>query len=174
MTAGEALVLLAGLWLLATRASSDAPAGLTWPVPAWVDAWGRVDPVVSQAVRSGRHAGLDILYRTAEGYMAPEGTPIVAASTGIVERVVHSARGWGVVIDHQDNRFKTFYQHLEAVDVKRNERVTAGQRIGTMGIDPLDPQRVRHLHFEVWTWAGNRPVDPMDKIDTWRKVTWRQ
>lgn len=164
--------MVVGLWLLASGASSGSPTGLTWPVPAWLDTWGRVDPVVSQAYR-GRHAGVDILYRTAQGFMAPEGTPIVAASTGIVERVVQSPRGWGVVIDHQDNRFKSFYQHLQHVDVKRGERVNAGQKIGLMGIDPLDPQRVRHLHFEVWGWASNRPVDAFEHMKAWRIITWK-
>lgn len=171
MTGGEALLILAALWMLA--GGVEGPRGLTWPVPDWIDGGRRRRAVISQAYRGAQHAGVDILYRTEAGYLAPEGTPILAASTGIVEAVRRSPRGWSVVIDHQDNRYKTFYQHLDRVDVARGATVTAGQKIGIMGVDPLDPQRVRHLHFEVWGWGSGSAIDPTTGSNTWRRTTWK-
>jgi murein DD-endopeptidase MepM/ murein hydrolase activator NlpD len=167
---GEALALVVALVWLASR--TVGPTGLTWPVPVWVAGERRHRPVVSSDYQGGRHRGVDILYRDGAVYTAPEGTPILAASSGTVERVVQSPRGIGVLIDHGDRTFKTFYQHLESVMVSRGERVAAGQQIGVMGIDPLDAQRVRHLHFEVWGWATNSAIDPVKEMAQWKMVAW--
>lgn len=167
MSNGEALALLLALVWLGGRTAG--PTGLTWPVPVWIGE-RRLRPVISSDYQGGRHRGVDILYRDGAAYVAPEGTPILAASSGTVERVVNSARGLGVLIDHVDRKFKTFYQHLETAVVARGERVVAGQQIGTMGIDPMDAQHVRHLHFEVWGWG--EAIDPVKEMSTWRMVAW--
>jgi len=170
MTSGEAIALVVALVWLAGRPAG--PTGLTWPVPVWVVGNRRLRPVISSDYQGGRHRGVDILYRDGAVYTAPEGTPILAASAGTVEQVVSSPRGIGVLIDHGDRKFKTFYQHLETTMVVRGARVVAGQQIGVMGIDPLDAQHVRHLHFEVWGWATGSAIDPVKEMSTWKMVAW--
>lgn len=172
MSSGEAVALaLALLWLAAQRARG--PAGLTWPVPEWLDGSRRLRPVISSDYQGGRHRGVDILYRRDGVYMAPEGTPIVSVSSGVVEWVRQSPRGWGVLIDHRDGKFKSFYQHLASVAVTRGQAVSEGQQIGIMGIDPLDAQQVRHLHFELWGWPTGESIDPGVEMKTWRVTTWK-
>lgn len=170
MSDGEALALVVALLWLAGR--KPGPVGLTWPVPVWVAGGRRLAPLISSDYQGGRHRGVDILYRDGAVYTAPEGTPILAASAGTVERVVPSARGIGVLVDHRDGKFKTFYQHLERVMVARGEHVAEGQQIGTMGIDPLDAQHVRHLHFEVWGWDTGAAIDPVKEMSTWKMIAW--
>lgn len=148
----KGLAWLALAWLL--LGSRRAPArAFRWPVPT--GAAGR--PVVSQEWAPPRHMGLDILFRRGGEFWAPAGTPIVAAADGTVARVVQGKRGHGVVVDHGGG-VSTFYQHLESVGVAEGDRVAAGDPLGVMGIDPMDAQHVRHLHFELW--LNGRAVDP--------------
>jgi len=104
------------------------------------------------------HRGIDL--------MAPLGTPVLAAEGGVVEHAVRSFRGgfagYGkVVVIRVTKGFHYLYGHLDTVNVDRGQRVTTGQRIGTVGItsftrgNPTGLLRSRspHLHFEV----SNRP-----------------
>lgn len=128
---------------------------------------------VSHEFEAG-HPGVDILYKRNGQWFAPVGTPITSARAGTVWSVTKSPRGWSIVIDH-GKPFATFYQHLETPGVSKGQPVIAGQMLGTMGIDPLDKARVRHLHFAVWyKGAGDgASVDPMAVIDKWRRPpTW--
>lgn len=177
----RALWLLALLAVISRRRSSTRgvpwDAAWWWPVPP-VRYQGRLyQAVVSDGWGSSRgartHEGLDIVYRghrTGDDLVQPApfwalpGTPITAARAGRVARVVKTARGWSVVVDHGGG-LSTFYQHLETTSVQPRQLVAAGQKLGTMGIDPLDAQRVRHLHFEVW--HHGKPVDAGPVIGTW-------
>lgn len=50
----------------------------------------------------------------------------------------------------------------------------AGDQLGTMGADPLDAQKLRHLHFAVW-YRGHgdaASVDPADSMRHWRRSAW--
>lgn len=79
-------------------------------------------------------------------YVAPVGTPIMAAGDG---RVTHSAynsvNGHYVFIQHANN-IVTKYLHLSKRDVKTGDRVRQGQTIGRLGATG----RVTgaHLHYE--------------------------
>ncbi|GHG64910.1 family M23 zinc metallopeptidase with OapA domain protein [Alishewanella longhuensis] len=79
-------------------------------------------------------------------YVAPVGTPIMAAGDG---RVTHSAyngvNGHYVFIQHANN-IVTKYLHLSKRDVKSGDRVRQGQTIGRLGATG----RVTgaHLHYE--------------------------
>lgn len=79
-------------------------------------------------------------------YVAPVGTPIMAAGDG---RVTHSAynnvNGHYVFIQHANN-IVTKYLHLSKRDVKNGDRVRQGQTIGRLGATG----RVTgaHLHYE--------------------------
>lgn len=182
MTDGEAFALLA-LVLLALRRSATVQLaeGWVWPVPSWNALLPQIsqgfdDPAESALLtaRSRRHLGVDILYRVGGRWTAPADTPIVAANAGTVERVTRSPRGWSVVVDH--GPVLTFYQHLQSTVVARGQRVAAGERLGTMGEDPLDAQHVRHLHFELWQRVGAAvaQIDPQPLMAPWRVIPWIQ
>lgn len=171
MTDGEVMAIVA-LVLLAMRRSAqvELAEGWVWPVPSWNAAL----PQISQAFADPRHVGVDILYRIAGRWTAPEGTPIVAANAGTVQVVTRSPRGWSVVIDH--GPVLSFYQHLDSTAVRRGQRVQAGDQLGTMGADPLDAQHVRHLHFELWQRVGAdvAHLDPQPLMAPWRVLPWTQ
>ena len=163
--------------MLLVKQGPDWGGGWVWPVPDI----GDIDPpadgyaVISNHFSPPRHKGVDIMYRGAvSGYYAPVGTPTAAARDGTVWSVGQTARGWGVVVDHGPP-FATFYQHLAAVEpgIAKGAAVKAGQRLGTMGVDPTDPERVRHLHFEVW-WRGgaSSAVDPAPMLAGARRLLW--
>ncbi|MBZ1351776.1 M23 family metallopeptidase [Alcaligenaceae bacterium LF4-65] len=94
------------------------------------------------------HEGLD--------FSAPEGTPIRAASGGVV-RTVAQHRGFGnmVEIDHGEGLI-TRYAHAKVVLVKEGQLVTRGQLIARVGSTGLSTGP--HLHFEVR--QDDRPLDP--------------
>lgn len=95
------------------------------------------------------HAGIDIA--------GPIGTPILAASDGVVIDVGPTA-GYGawVKLRHADGTV-TLYGHLNTWSVSVGERVMAGDQIATMGNrgNSTGP----HLHFEVLENGANR-IDP--------------
>jgi murein DD-endopeptidase MepM/ murein hydrolase activator NlpD len=181
------LLLAFGIFaVLGRRRSSIAwGEGWMWPVPpARSSATGRIyEPVISQEWRDAApaHFGVDVMYKGDAGYFAPDATPVVAARDARVWSVDKSPRGWEVVLDH-GAPFATYYQHLSSVQLAPHAKglpvgggpptlVRAGQRIGTMGADPLDASHVRHLHFAVWyKGAGDAAsVDPAQAMATWSK-----
>ncbi len=79
-------------------------------------------------------------------YVAPMGTPIMAAGDGkVIESAMKGANGNYVVIQHS-NGIVTKYLHLSKRDVKRGEKVKQGNVIGRLGATG----RVTgaHLHYE--------------------------
>jgi murein DD-endopeptidase MepM/ murein hydrolase activator NlpD len=96
------------------------------------------------------HGGIDIA--------GPIGTPILAASDGVVIDVGPTA-GYGawVKLRHADGTV-TLYGHVNTWLVDIGERVMAGDQIATMGNrgNSTGP----HLHFEVLMNGSNR-VDPV-------------
>ena len=95
------------------------------------------------------HAGVDLA--------APIGTPIVAASDGVVIDAGPTA-GYGawVKLRHSDGTV-TLYGHINTWTVQIGQRVFAGDQIATVGNrgNSTGP----HLHFEVLLNGTNR-VDP--------------
>lgn len=100
--------------------------------------------------KTSRHLGTD--------YPVKEGTPVVAANTGVV--VLAAAlyyEGNCVIVDHGD-RFFTIYMHLKRMDVRFGQRIGKGKQIGLSG----DTGRVTgpHLHLGVrWNGAYLDPVE---------------
>lgn len=160
-----------------------------WPVAAWN---GRA-PVISDGYGSRRpdgrqHEGVDIMYRRAssdsfpagtpngsKGFVMPDSMPVLAARDGVVWSALETPRGFAVVIDH-GKPFATFYAHLERLFVQptaraqSKERVRAGQPIGIVGYSPLDAERIKHLHFEVWEGGPQAKIDPALAMRAWRVV----
>lgn len=86
------------------------------------------------------HQGVD--------FTAPIGTEIYATGNGVVERVVHSNRGYGnhVIINHGYG-YQTLYAHLHKFNVRRGQEVNRGDVIGYVGNTGLST--APHLHYEV-------------------------
>ncbi len=158
-----------------------------WPVASWN---GRA-PTISDGFDSPRpglprHGGVDIMFRrmatdtfgagTPNGtrmFVMPDDHPVLAASDGVVWSAMKTPRGYAVVIDHGPRRVATFYTHLDRMLVSPTARgaskqqVTAGQMIGTVGFDPLDTRKLKHLHFEVWLGGPSDRADPLLAMSVW-------
>lgn len=110
--------------------------------------------------RGGAHLGVDMA--------APNGTPIYAASDGLVV-AAGSASGFGdwIVIDSLDQtgkRYSTVYGHMydNGLFVKTGDIVTMGQHIADVGSN--GESSGPHLHFELvpgGRLTGGHQVDPM-------------
>jgi hypothetical protein len=167
------------------------PGRWVWPVTTWQ---GRA-PVISDGFGSQRpegrtHAGVDIMFKRAPTDAFKPGTPngsrmfvmpdalvAVAASDGVVWSAMPTPRGFAVVIDHGPRPFATFYTHLERLLVaptgpkQSRQVVRAGQPIGISGFDPLDPAKLKHLHFELWRGGPSNAVDPATVMRGWEVLT---
>ena len=100
-----------------------------------------------------RHAGVDIA--------TDLGTPVPASNDG---RVVFAGpvirTGNSVVIEHGGG-LKTYYYHLDSIDVKPGNMVKQGDIIGKVGTTGYSTGP--HLHFEVR--LGAYPLSPWELID---------
>jgi murein DD-endopeptidase MepM/ murein hydrolase activator NlpD len=97
------------------------------------------------------HDGVDLA--------GPIGTPIYAASDGVVKEAGYTNSGYGawVLLQHADGTV-TRYGHISSWSVQTGQRVFAGDEIGAIGNrgNSTGP----HLHFSVLL-GGNNPTDPV-------------
>lgn len=101
-------------------------------------------PIVGGKKTQGIHGrnGIDLA--------APSGTPIYAAAAGTV--ILARSDGWNggygkyIVIQHP-NGTQTLYSHMSKVMVNRGDKVTRGERIGSVG--NTGRSTGPHVHFEV-------------------------
>ncbi len=122
--------------------------GWIWPVDG--------NSYISQYFWSGHHA-IDIA--------AAYGTPVVAAVGGtVIFAGWRSYTGGGNVIwVKEGTKLYTTYNHLSAWFVHAGQKISAGQRIGSIGTsgEATGP----HLHFEVWLgypWALGTVADAVN------------
>lgn len=134
--------------VLTRRAGAEASLPTLMPVNyPWLSSsfgWRR-NPVTG---RHSMHEGLD--------FAAPKGTPIMAASGGVVVQA-KKVSGYGnmVEIDH-GNGLLTRYAHASSLLVKPGDLVEKGQLVARVG--STGRSTGSHLHFEV-RMAGY-PLDP--------------
>jgi peptidoglycan LD-endopeptidase LytH len=136
------------------------PGGLAVPV-AGIEVAELVDTYTQARGGGARvHDAIDI--------MAPEGTPVLAAAEGIVEKLYFSRGGGGITVyvRSPDRQWIYYYAHLleYAPGLEEGQRVERGDRLGSVGStgNAADP----HLHFAVHRmgpddpWYEGTPVNP--------------
>ena len=147
MTRSLAVVLLA-LALVAPGAEAREP--WSWPVRGELIGPYRNgdDPYAA-----GQHRGIDIA--------APAGTPVRAASGGTV-RFAGPLGSAGNVVSIRTDGLDASYLHLGSIVVRVGTRVSAGERIGTVGTTGRRSASEPHLHLGVRE-AGERHAyrDPL-------------
>ncbi len=118
--------------------------GFIWPAKGVFTSgygwrWGRM------------HKGIDIA--------GPIGTPIVAASDGVVTYAQWNDGGYGYLVEitHPDGS-ETVYAHNSRILVQKGQRVAQGEQISEMGSTGFSTGP--HLHFEIHP-AGSGAVNPM-------------
>lgn len=103
-----------------------------------------------------RHEGVDIF--------APRGTPVLAATDGVIVSVRHTPIGGKVIWMRPDGEdLELYYAHLDRQDVRPGERVRAGDRIGLVGNTGNARGTSPHLHFGVYRNGGRVAINP----DSW-------
>jgi murein DD-endopeptidase MepM/ murein hydrolase activator NlpD len=158
-----------------------------WPV----ETWQQRRPVISDgwgSPRPGRtHRGVDVMFARipsdtwkvgtpngSRNYVLPEGVLAIAATDGMIWSAGDGPRGHSVVIDHGrhgGHPISTFYTHLQNLLVlptrrgQTKQRVLAGQPLGIIGGNPLDAQRLKHLHFELW--RDGVALNPAALMSSW-------
>ena len=86
---------------------------------------------------------------------APEGSPVVAAETGVVAAITADTQGVPIIVLKHEGNLLTVYAGLGNISVKEKEKVSRSQIIGN--IRSGNPS---FLHFEVR--RGFESIDPME------------
>lgn len=141
---------------------AQTSAGVSWPAPGNARINDADKPREGHGEfatpRSGgrTHGGVDI-----QGNV---GDPIVSFAPGQVTMAAErrGAAGNMIVIKHDDG-LESRYFHLDGFSVRKDERVEAGQKIGTMGRSGNTPaQGDTHLHFEIL--RNGQRIDPLTML----------
>jgi murein DD-endopeptidase MepM/ murein hydrolase activator NlpD len=138
------------------------PAGLAIPVSG-IKA-DQLSDTYTQARAGGArvHDAIDI--------MADEGTPVIAATDGTVEKLFFSNGGGGITayVRSPDQRWAYYYAHLQgyAAGLAEGQHVTRGQVIGRVGHTGNASAEGPHLHFAInrmepgQRWWQGEPINP--------------
>ncbi|MBX5470153.1 MAG: M23 family metallopeptidase [Thermoleophilaceae bacterium] len=124
---------------LAAPSAASAADGWLWPVrgPVITQYRNGTDPYAA-----GQHRGIDIA--------APVGTEVVAAAAGVVTFAgTAGSSGLTVAIRTADGSFDTSYLHLSRIDVRKGDRLAAGDAVGAVGLTGRRSADEPHLHFGV-------------------------
>lgn len=137
------------------------PAGLAIPVEG-VKPDELVDTFTAERAAGRVHDAMDI--------MAAEGTPVIAAAPGTVEKLYFSKGGGGntIYIRSDDRKWIYYYAHLQgyAPGLQEGRHVKQGQVIAWVGHTGDASPNGPHLHFAInqmapgqhW-WEGD-PINP--------------
>ncbi len=102
-----------------------------------------------------KHEGIDI--------SGSKNTPVYAAANGRVIYTGQRFSGYGklIIIEHQGDKWASFYAHLNKFKVREGQKVKAGQLIGLMG--NTGRSSGIHLHFEIR--HNLKPVNPLPLLN---------
>ncbi|NVD43679.1 M23 family metallopeptidase [Altererythrobacter sp. HHU K3-1] len=107
--------------------------------------------------------------------MAPEGTTVVAAAPGTIEKIFVSERGGNTIyVRSKDRKTIYYYAHLAeyAKGLKEGQRVRRGQRLGSVGSTGNAEKDAPHLHFQILrTTAGSEWWEPAPAINPYPVLT---
>jgi len=143
-----------GLWV--------GPAGLAIPVQG-IKPEQLVDTFTAARAGGARvHDAIDI--------MAAEGTPVIAAADGTVEKLFFSNGGGGITlyVRSPDQRWTYYYAHLQgyAPGLAEGQQVKRGQLLGRVGHTGNASPSGPHLHFAInrmqpgEKWYNGAPINP--------------
>lgn len=105
------------------------------------------------------HKGIDIF--------APRGTPVLAATDGVVRSTSPNNLGGNVVWLADARRPQSlYYAHLDRHVVSEGQQVRTGDTLGFVGNTGNARTTAPHLHFGIYTPGG--PIDPLQYV---RQVT---
>jgi murein DD-endopeptidase MepM/ murein hydrolase activator NlpD len=136
------------------------PAGLALPVVG-IKPEQLTDTFTQARGQGRRHDALDI--------MAPEGTPVIAAADGTVEKLFNSVRGGMTIYERSvDQRWVYYYAHLSAYapGLHEGQQLKRGQVIAQVGHTGDASAAGPHLHFAVNSmapgerWWHGTPINP--------------
>lgn len=128
-------VIVAGFYLPETALIPvHGASSADWnPQSFWYYPWGR----------SGTHKGIDIF--------AAEGTPVQAASPGLVISVGEDSVGGNYVLVLGSKWRFHYYAHLQRIDASRGSWAQAGETIGAVGTTGNAKGKPAHLHYVIRT-----------------------
>jgi murein DD-endopeptidase MepM/ murein hydrolase activator NlpD len=137
------------------------PAGLAIPVVG-VKSTDLVDTFDAARAQGRRHDAIDI--------MAPEGTPVIAAADGTIEKLFFSNGGGGISIYERatDPKWIYYYAHLKgyAPGLTEGQKVKRGQVIAQVDHTGDAVASAPHLHFAINSmaagerWWQGTPINP--------------
>ncbi|WP_428681634.1 M23 family metallopeptidase [Sphingopyxis sp.] len=108
---------------------------------------------------------------------APQGTPVLAAMDGRIEKLFASKRGGLTIYQRSaDGRLILYYAHMKGYrrGLAEGQKVMRGQVIGTVGASGNADPAVPHLHFQILEtapgsgWQDGEPVNPYPLLTTRR------
>jgi peptidoglycan LD-endopeptidase LytH len=137
-----------------------APSGLAIPVVGVKP--DQLMDTFDQARSAGRrHDAIDI--------MAAEGTPVIAAADGTIEKLFNSVRGGITIYERSpDQKWVYYYAHLSAytAGLHEGQQVRRGEVIGRVGHTGDANAAGPHLHFAInqmapgERWWNGTPINP--------------
>jgi len=136
------------------------PSGLALPVVG-IKADQLTDTFDAARSQGRRHDAIDI--------MAAEGTPVIAAADGTVEKLFNSVRGGITIYERSvDQKWVYYYAHLSAYapGLHEGQQLKRGQVIAQVGHTGDASPDGPHLHFAVNSmapgerWWHGTPINP--------------
>ena len=138
------------------------PSGLAIPV-AGIGPGQLIDTYTQARAGGARvHDAIDI--------MAPEGTAVLAAAPGTIEKLFFSQGGGGIsaYVRSDDLKWNYYYAHLRsyAPGISEGRRVPRGALLGYVGHTGNASPDGPHLHFAInqmqsgEKWHQGRPINP--------------
>ena len=137
-----------------------APSGLALPVVG-IKPEQLSDTYDDARGQGRRHDAIDII--------ADEGTPVIAAADGTIEKLFNSVRGGITIYERSaDQKWVYYYAHLSAYapGLAERQQVKRGQVIGRVGHTGDANAAGPHLHFAINSmapgerWWNGTPINP--------------